>query len=290
MSEIEAFATLTKNTGALKGQTVFITGASRGIGRAIALKCAANGANIVIAAKSAQPHPKLPGTIFSVAEEVEALGGKALALQVDVREEEQVADALAQAAEKFGGIDAVVNNAGAINLTTVEDTPPKRYDLMQSINSRAVYLTAHLAMPYLKQSSPGHIISLSPPLNLQPKWLGPFAPYALSKFGMTILSLGLAEELRQAGISVSTLWPRTLVATAAIEFAVGGREMFEQSRKPTIMADAAYEILQTTTGELSGQQLIDEELLRARGVTDFSGYAHNPDNADQLTVDLFLDP
>ena len=281
--------TLTENTGALKGRTVFITGASRGIGRAIALKCAADGANIVIAAKSAEPHPKLPGTIYSVAEEVEAAGGRALALQVDVREERQVADAMAAAAEKFGGIDAVVNNAGAINLTNVESTPPKRYDLMQDVNSRAVYLTAHLAIPYLKQSDCGHILSLSPPINLQPRWLGPFAPYALSKFGMTILSMGLAEELREAGISVATLWPRTLVATAAIEFAVGNREMFEQSRKPAVMADAAYEILQTPNCVLSGRQLIDEELLGERGISDFTQYAHNPAKADQLALDLFLD-
>jgi citronellol/citronellal dehydrogenase len=282
--------TLTKNTGALKGKTLFITGASRGIGRAIALKCAADGANIVIAAKSAEPHPKLPGTIYSVAEEVEAAGGVALALQVDVREEDQVADAMARAAETFGGIDAVVNNAGAINLTNVESTPPKRYDLMLDVNARAVYLTAHLAIPYLKQSANGHIVSLSPPLNLQPQWLGPFAPYALSKFGMTILSMGLAEELRQAGISVCTLWPRTLVATAAIEFAVGSREMFEQSRKPVIMADAVYEILISENNALSGGQLIDEELLRERGVSDFTQYAHNPAKAAQLALDLFLDP
>ena len=285
----EDHITLTANTGALKGKTIFITGASRGIGRAIALKCAADGANIVIAAKSAEPHPKLPGTIYSVAEEVEAAGGRALALQVDVRVEDQVAEAMRMAAEKFGGIDIVVNNAGAINLTSVEATPPKRYDLMQSVNSRAVYLTAHLAIPYLKESDCGHILSLSPPINLQPKWLGPFAPYALSKFGMTILSVGLAEELKESGISVTTLWPRTLVATAAIEFAVGNREMFEQSRKPAIMADAAYEILQTQNGALNGRQLIDEELLGERGVTDFTNYAHNPAKADQLAVDLFLD-
>ncbi|MGL6159466.1 SDR family oxidoreductase [Microbulbifer sp.] len=286
----EEFVTLTENTGALKGRTVFITGASRGIGRAIALKCAADGANIVIAAKSAEPHPKLPGTIHSVAAEVEAAGGTALPLQVDVREEKQVADAMARAAETFGGIDAVVNNAGAISLTSVESTPPKRYDLMQSVNSRAVYLTAHLAAPYLKQSANGHILSLSPPLNLKPEWLGPCAPYALSKFGMTILSMGLAEELREDGVSVATLWPRTLVATAAIEFAVGSREMFEQSRKPAIMADAAYEILLTENGALTGCQLIDEELLGERGVSDFTNYAHNPAKAGELAVDLFLDP
>ncbi|AWF83113.1 short chain dehydrogenase [Microbulbifer sp. A4B17] len=285
----EEFVSLTNNSGALKDKTIFITGASRGIGRAIALKCAADGANIVIAAKSAEPHPKLPGTIFSVAEEVEMAGGKALALQVDVRDEQRVEQAMSAAADKFGGIDAVINNAGAINLTNVESTPPKRYDLMQSINSRAVYLTAHLAIPYLKKADNAHILSLCPPLNIQPKWLGPFAPYAMSKFGMTILSLGLAEELREAGISVNTLWPRTLVATAAIEFAVGSREMFEQSRKPAVMADAAYEILTTRDVALSGRQLIDEELLAERGVKDFTGYAHNPANADNLTKDLFLD-
>ena len=282
--------TLTKNTGALKGKTIFITGASRGIGRAIALKCAADGANIAIAAKSAEPHPKLPGTIYTVAKEIEQAGGTALPMQVDVREEDQVAEALKKTAETFGGIDAVINNAGAINLTNVESTPPKRYDLMLDINARAVYLTAHLAIPYLKQSSCGHILSLSPPLNLEPRWLGPFAPYALSKFGMTILSMGLAEELRETRISVATLWPRTLVATAAIEFAVGSREMFEQSRKPMVMADAAYEVLITENGGLNGAQLIDEEVLHERGVEDFTEYAHNPAKADQLAVDLFLDP
>ena len=285
----EDFVTLSKNTGALKGRTIFITGASRGIGRAIALKCASDGANVVIAAKSAEPHPKLPGTIHSVAAEVVAAGGQALPLQVDVRDERRVAEAMAQAAEKFDGIDAVVNNAGAISLTNVESTPPKRYDLMQDINSRAVYLTAHLGIPYLKQSANAHILSLSPPLNIKPEWFAPQAPYALSKFGMTLLSMGMAEELREAGISVSTLWPRTLVATAAIEFAVGSREMFEQSRKPAVMADAAYEILITESGALSGRQLIDEELLAERGVTDFTQYAHNPAKADQLAVDLFLD-
>ncbi|SDK64223.1 SDR family oxidoreductase [Microbulbifer yueqingensis] len=286
----EEFVTLTDNTGALKGRTIFITGASRGIGRAIALKCAADGANIVIAAKSDEPHPKLPGTIHSVASEVEAAGGKALAIKVDVREEDQVADAMARAADTFGGIDAVVNNAGAINLSNVESTSPKRYDLMQMVNSRAVYLTAHLAIPYLKKSACGHILSLSPPVNLKPKWLGPFAPYALSKFGMTILSMGLAEELHEHGISVATLWPRTLVATAAIEFAVGNREMFQQSRKPAVMADAAYEILITENMALNGQHLIDEELLGERGVKDFTDYAHNPEKADELALDLFLDP
>lgn len=280
--------TMTKNTGGLKGKTIFITGGSRGIGRAIALKCALDGANVVIAAKSAKPHPKLPGTIHSVAEEIEAAGGVPLPLQVDVREERQVAEALQQAANTFGGIDAVINNAGAINLTTVEDTPARRYDLMMSVNCRAVYLTAHLAIPYLKKTK-GHILSLSPPLNIEPRWLGPFAPYALSKFGMTILSMGLAEELRATGITVCTLWPRTLVATAAIEFAVGNREMFDQSRKPMVMADAAYEVLISKNAALNGSQLLDETLLRECGIEDFTPYAHNPAKANELAVDLFLD-
>ncbi|MCH9690819.1 MAG: NAD(P)-dependent oxidoreductase [Gammaproteobacteria bacterium] len=280
--------TITKNTSALKGKTIFITGGSRGIGRAIALKCALDGANIVIAAKSAEPHPKLSGTIYSVAKEIEAAGGVPLPLQVDVREEAQVSAALAQAADTFGGIDAVINNAGAINLTTVENTPVRRYDLMMNVNSRAVYLTTHLSIPYLKKTK-GHILSLSPPLNLDPRWLGPFVPYALSKFGMTILSLGLAEELRAAGITVCTLWPRTLVATAAIEFAIGDREMLDQSRKPMVMADAAYEVLISENASLNGRQLIDETLLRERGLKDFSHYAYNPTKADQLAVDLFLE-
>ena len=242
------------------------------------------------------PHrwgPPESGTVLvevAAAGEIEAAGGKALPMQVDVREEEQVAEAMKKTADTFGGIDAVINNAGAINLTSVEATPPKRYDLMMDVNARAVYLTAHLAIPYLKQSDCGHILSLSPPLNLEPRWLGPFAPYALSKFGMTILSMGLAEELRKTKISVATLWPRTLVATAAIEFAVGNREMFEQSRKPMVMADAAYEVLITDNQGLNGAQLIDETLLHERGVEDFTQYAHNPAKAGELAVDLFLDP
>lgn len=273
----------------LKNRTIFITGASRGIGREIALRCARDGANVVIAAKTVEPHAKLEGTIFQTAEAVEAAGGKALPLQIDVREESQVRDALEKAASHFGGIDAIVNNAGAIGLTPVEQTTPKKFDLMMGINARAVFLTAHCAIPYLKKSSNAHILSLSPPLNLSPKWLKPYAPYMLSKYGMTLLSLGLAEELRDARIAVNTLWPRTLIATSAVEFSVGGRDLFKVARKPEIMADAAWEILRTEGMTLTGRTVIDDELLRERGATDLTGYAWEPSMADRLSIDLFVD-
>lgn len=275
--------------GNLANRTIFITGASRGIGREIALRCARDGANIVIGAKTAEPHAKLEGTIYQTAEAVEAAGGKALPIQLDVREESQVRDALEKAAAHFGGIDAVVNNAGAIGLTPVEHTPPKKFDLMMGINARAVYLMAHCAIPYLKKSGNAHILSLSPPLNLSPKWLKPYAPYTLSKYGMTLLSLGLAEELREARIAVNTLWPRTLIATAAVEFSVGGRDLFKVARKPEIMADAAHAILSTTGMALTGQTLIDDEILRERGKTDLRDYAWEPEMADRLSLDLYVD-
>lgn len=273
----------------LKNRTIFITGASRGIGREIALRCARDGANIVVAAKTVEPHAKLEGTIFQTAEAVEKAGGKALPIQLDVREEFQVRDALEKAAAHFGGIDAVINNAGAISLTNVEYTPPKKFDLMMSINARAVYLMSHCAIPYLKKSPNAHILSLSPPINMKPNWLKPHAPYTLSKYGMTLLSLGMAEELRDAKIAVNTLWPRTLIATAAIEFSLGGRDLFKISRKPEIMADAAYEILRTEGLALTGQTLIDDEILRERGVTDLVKYAWDPAMADSLGRDLFVD-
>ncbi|MGK0291319.1 MAG: citronellol/citronellal dehydrogenase [bacterium] len=229
----------------LKGKTIIITGASRGIGREIALRFAKDGANIVIAAKSAEPHPKLKGTIFSVAKEVEEAGGQALAIQVDIRYEDQVQKMVEATVEKFGGIDGLINNAGAIGLTTVEATPVKRYDLMQSINSRGVFLCSQAVLPYLKTSENPHILSLSPPINLAPQWIKDYAPYALSKFGMTVLSLGMSEEFKQYGIAVNTLWPQTIIATAAIEMTLGGTEVFENCRSPKIMADAAYEILTT---------------------------------------------
>jgi len=273
----------------LLDRTILITGASRGIGRAIALAAAREGANIVIAAKTAEPHAKLPGTIHTVAAEVRALGVRALPFQVDVREELQVADLMAAIDKEFGRLDALINNAGAIQLTNVANTPVKRYDLMQQVNARAVFVCAKAALPLLRRAGGGHIISLSPPLNLQPRWLTPHAPYTLSKFGMTLLSLGLAGELAADRISVSTLWPRTTIATAAIEFAVGAR-LLPRCRTTEIMADAAREILATTDLSLSGQTLLDEDFLRARGWTDFRQYAHDPAQADTPYPDLFIDP
>ncbi|HEX6607736.1 MAG TPA: NAD(P)-dependent oxidoreductase [Chloroflexia bacterium] len=275
--------------GSLKGRTLFITGGSRGIGRAIALRAARDGANVVIAAKSAEPHPKLPGTIFSVAEEIEAAGGRALPLQVDVRDEEQVRAAMAKAAEHFGGIDCLVNNAGAINLMGVEHTPAKKYDLIQGVNHRATFLCAQAALPWLKQSPAAHILSLSPPINMAPHWLKPFAPYTVSKYGMTILTLGMAEEFRDYGISCNTLWPATYIATAAVEVNLGGEAAAAVSRRPEIMADAAHAILATGRGELTGQSLLDEQALARIGVTDLRDYACDPANADRLQRDFFLD-
>ena len=272
----------------LSGKTLFITGASRGIGREIALKAAADGANIVIAAKSAEPHPKLEGTIFSVAAEVEAAGGKALALQLDVRDEQAVAAAMAQAAEHFGGIDVLVNNAGAIKLVGVEKLEPKRFDLMYQINTRAVMVCSQAALPYLKKSAGGHILNLSPPLNLDAKWFAQHGPYTVTKYGMSMLTLGMSEEFRKYGISVNSLWPKTMIATAAIEFELGSRDAFKRARTPAIMADAAHAILSSEGRSLTGRLLIDEDILRERGVTDFEQYRFNPAGGS-LVPDLFVD-
>ena len=271
----------------LHGKTLFITGASRGIGREIALKAAADGANIVIAAKSADAHPKLAGTIYSVAAEVEAAGGKALAIQLDVRDELAVKAAMAQAAEHFGGIDALINNAGAIKLQGVETLEPKRFDLMYQINTRAVLVCSQAALPYLKQSA-GHIINLSPPLNLASKWFAQYAPYTLTKYGMSMLTIGMSEEFKKYGISVNSLWPRTVIATAAIEYELGGPQIFKQARTPAIMADAAYAILTTTNRSLTGRLLIDDEILAEQGHEDFSHYRYDATGGDLMT-DLFVD-
>lgn len=272
----------------LSGKTIVITGASRGIGRAMALKFARDGANIVVAAKSVKPHPKLAGTIAETAAAVEQVGGRALAVQTDVRSEDQVQEMVAAAVEAFGGIDALVNNAGAISLTTIEDTQPKRYDLMQQINTRAVFICSRAVLPYLKKSDNPHILSLCPPLSLAPRWLRDHAPYTLSKYGMTLLSMGMAEEFRRYRVAVNCLWPRTIIATAAIEFAVGDRSTLKYCRKPDIMADAAHAVLTSCARELTGQCLIDEEFLRDRGVTDFTPYANDPDFAGQPHLDLFI--
>lgn len=272
----------------LKGKTLFITGGSRGIGRAIALRCAEAGVNVVLAAKSDKPHPKLPGTIHSVADEIAQLGGEALPIKLDVQDADAVGAAMEQAAKHFGGIDFLINNAGAIRLQGVEKLPIKRYDLMQAVNSRAVFVCSQAALPWLKQSSQGHILSLAPPINLAPKWFAPHAPYTLSKYGMTLLSIGMAEEFRRYGIAVNTLWPQTLIATAAIEFEVGGEQMLARGRKPQIMADAALRILQQSADTLTGQCLIDETVLAESGVTDFEQYRHTP-GGEPLLKDLFLD-
>ena len=272
----------------LSAKTLFITGASRGIGREIALKAAADGANIVIAAKSAEPHPKLEGTIFSVAAEVEAAGGKALALQLDVRDEQAVATAMAQAAEHFGGIDALVNNAGAIKLVGVEKLEPKRFDLMYQINTRAVMVCSQAALPYLKKSAGGHILNLSPPLNLDAKWFAQHGPYTVTKYGMSMLTLGMSEEFRKYGISVNSLWPKTMIATAAIEFELGSRDAFKRARTPAIMADAAHAILSSEGRSISGRLLIDEDILRERGISDFEQYRFDPAGGS-LVPDLFVD-
>ncbi|PQP04910.1 MULTISPECIES: NAD(P)-dependent oxidoreductase [Pseudomonas] len=272
----------------LQGKTLFITGASRGIGREIALRAAKDGANIVIAAKSAAPHPKLPGTIFSVAAEVEAAGGKALALEVDVRDETIVQQAMINASEHFGGIDALINNAGAIKLTGVQHIELKRFDLMHQINTRAVLLCSQAALPYLKKTG-GHILNLSPPLNLATKWFAQYSPYTITKYGMSMLTLGMSEEFAAYGISVNSLWPQTMIATAAIEFQLGSRESFKHARTPAIMADAAHVILDSSGRSITGRLLIDEEILGEHGVTDFEGYRFAPGTTDTLMPDLFID-
>ncbi|WP_374439523.1 SDR family oxidoreductase [Pseudomonas panipatensis] len=271
----------------LKAKTLFITGASRGIGREIALRAARDGANVIIAAKSANAHAKLPGTIFSVAEEVEAAGGRALPLQLDVRDEAAVALAMARAAEHFGGIDALVNNAGAIKLLGVEALEPKRFDLMFQINTRAVMVCSQAALPYLKQSQ-GHILSLSPPLNIANKWFAQHGPYSVTKYGMSMLTLGMHEEFKKYGISVNALWPKTMIATAAIEFELGGRDAFKRARTPAIMADAAHAILSSGGRSISGRLLIDEDILREQGQSDFEQYRFDPAGGP-LVPDLFLD-
>lgn len=272
----------------LKDQTVFITGASRGIGRAIALACARQGANVIIAAKSDTPHPKLPGTIHTVAEEVRTAGGQALPLVLDVRDEDQIKQRIDEAADHFGGIDALINNAGAIRLTGVENLKVSRFDLLHQVNARAVLACSQAALPWLKKSKRAHILSMSPPLNLDPKWFAQFGPYTSTKYAMTMISIGMAQEFKRYGIAVNTLWPKTLISTAAIEHEAGGAQMMAQGRTPEIMADAAVSILNHSIEEMTGQNLIDEDVLRQDGVTDFEGYRYEA-NDKPLLPDLYLD-
>ncbi|MDO8528019.1 MAG: NAD(P)-dependent oxidoreductase [Deltaproteobacteria bacterium] len=270
----------------MKNKTVIITGASRGVGEAIACRCALEGANVVVAAKTAEPHPKLSGTIFTVAEKIKKAGGSALAIQVDVREESQVEAMVQQTVEKFGQIDCLINNAGAISLTDAESTPMKRYDLMQSVNARAVFLCSQMALPWLKKSANPHIINLSPPISLDPRWLKNHLAYTISKYGMTLCTLGLSAEFEKYNIAVNSLWPKTVIATAAIEMLLGEDGM-KQSRSPDILADAALELLKTTGRKITGQTLIDEDFLRTLGVKDFEKYSLSP--GQKLLPDLFVD-
>jgi citronellol/citronellal dehydrogenase len=268
----------------LNGKTLFITGASRGIGKAIALRAAAHGANVVLAAKTAEPHPKLPGTIFTAAREVEAAGGRALPLQVDIRFEEQIAAAAAKAAETFGGIDILVNNASAIRLTGTLQTPMKRFDLLLGVNVRGTFAASQAVLPYLIKGTNPHILNLSPPLSLDPKWFRDHCAYTIAKYGMSLCVLGMAAEFRAAGVAVNALWPKTVIATAAI--AMLGDVAHRNCRKPEIVADAACAILARSSRTCTGNFFIDEEVLAAEGVTDFSGYAVEP--GAPIFPDLFL--
>jgi citronellol/citronellal dehydrogenase len=267
----------------LHGKTLFITGASRGIGLAIAKKAGSSGANVVIAAKSSVPNPKLPGTIFTAAAEVEAAGGKALAVQCDIRDEANVEVAMAQAVDRFGGIDILVNNASAIWLQGALDTPMKRFDLMSQVNSRGTFLCSQKALPYLLQAENPHILTLAPPPTLDPKWWGPHTGYTLAKMGMSLVTLGLAEEFK-GRVAVNALWPKTVIATDAINMIPG--VALSACRKPDIVADAAVQILQQAFTQASGRFYIDETVLREAGISDFDGYAVQP--GQPLLPDLFL--
>ncbi|CAG4937115.1 unnamed protein product [Parnassius apollo] len=277
---------LVANTGKLAGRTLFITGASRGIGKAIALKAAKDGANVVIAAKTAEPHPKLPGTIYTAAEEIEALGGKALPCIVDVRDEKQVQNAIDEAVKKFNGIDILVNNASAISLTGTAQTDMKRYDLMHNINTRGTFLASKLCLPLLKNSDHAHILNLSPPLNMNPYWFSIHVAYTMAKYGMSMCVLGMSEEFKSFNIGVNALWPKTAIATAAIEMLTGDTST---SRKPEIVSDAAYIMLSQDPKKYTGNFAIDEDVLKEHGIKDLTPYACDPSNIDNLLPDFFLD-
>jgi citronellol/citronellal dehydrogenase len=269
----------------LAGKTLFITGASRGIGKAIALRAAADGANVAIASKTAEPHPKLPGTIHSAAAEVEAAGGQALAIQCDIRDEEQVRGAVAATVARFGGLDVLVNNASAINLTGTLETPIKRFDLMWSVNTRGTFLCSQACIPHLEKAANPHILNLSPPLNLDPRWFKDHVAYTMSKYGMSLCVLGMAEELRPKGIAVNALWPRTVILTAALAM-LGGAVPPENCRKPEIVADAAHAVLTRDSRAATGNFYLDDEVLAEAGVTDLERYAVQP--GQPLYPDFFV--
>lgn len=271
----------------LKGKTVFISGGSRGIGLAIALRAARDGANVTIAAKTAEPHPKLPGTIYTAAEEIEKAGGRALPVVCDIREEEQVAQAVEKTVEAFGGLDICVNNASAISLTGTLQTDMKRFDLMQQINTRGTFLVSKMCIPHLKLADNPHILNLAPPLDMQAKWFRNHVAYTMAKFGMSMCTLGMSAEFARDGIAVNSLWPLTAIDTAAVRNLLGGDQVAAMSRLPDIMADAAHAVFLRPSKECTGQFFIDEEVLREEGVTDFSAYA--PGAGDNpLAADFFV--
>jgi citronellol/citronellal dehydrogenase len=278
-----------EGAGTLKGKTLFITGASRGIGLAIGLRAARDGANVVIAAKTTEPNPKLPGTIYTAKEEIEKAGGKALACVVDVRMEEQIRAAVDQTVKTFGGIDILVNNASAISLTGTVDTPMKRFDLMHGINTRGTFACSQACIPHLAKADNPHILNISPPLNMEARWFAPHVAYTMAKFGMSLCVLGMAEELKPQKIAVNALWPRTVIATAAVRNLLGGDSTVRGSRSPDIMGDAAYAILTRRSTQFTGNFCVDEDVLRASGTTDFSHYAMTPGMKDEeLFPDYFL--
>jgi citronellol/citronellal dehydrogenase len=271
----------------LAGRTLFISGGSRGIGLAIALRAARDGANVALIAKTAEPHPKLEGTVFTAAEEIETTGGQALPIVGDIRDEDQVNAAVAQAVERFGGIDVCVNNASAINLSGTEQMEMKRYDLMQDINTRGTYVVSKACIPHLRESENPHILTLSPPISLEPRWLQGHIGYTIAKYGMSLCALGFAEEFREAGIASNALWPRTIIATAAVQNLLGGDAAMQRSRKPELYADAAYAIVTRPSRECTGNTYLCEDVLAEEGVTDFGEYMY-VDGAEPQ-VDLFVD-
>jgi citronellol/citronellal dehydrogenase len=270
----------------LQGKTLFITGASRGIGLAIGLRAARDGANVAIAAKTSEPHPKLPGTIHTAAEAIEHAGGKALPLVVDVRDEAMVRDAIEATVARFGGLDIVVNNASAISLSPVVATDMKRYDLMQQINARGTFVVSKWAIPHLQKAANPHVLMISPPLDMREKWFAPHTAYSIAKFGMSLVVLGLAGELRGKGIAVNALWPRTVIATAAVNNLLGGEALMRQARKPDIVADAAYAVFAKPARQFTGNFLIDDTFLAENGVTDFEKYRADP--TQKLAQDFFV--
>jgi citronellol/citronellal dehydrogenase len=270
----------------LKGKTLFMSGGSRGIGLAIALRAARDGANVTIAAKTTEPHPKLPGTIYTAAEEIEAAGGRALPVVCDIRDENQVADAVAKTAEAFGGIDICINNASAIQLTGTLQTDMKRYDLMHQINTRGTFLVSKMCIPHLRLAKNPHILNLAPPLDMDAKWFKNHVAYTMAKFGMSMCTLGMSAEFAKDGIAVNSLWPLTAIDTAAVRNLLGGKTVAAMSRSPEILADAAHAILVRPARETTGNFFIDEEVLRAEGVTDFTKYA--PDATGPLAADFFV--